>query len=433
MIYLDHNAITPMRPEAIAAVRAALDVFGNPSSVHAAGRAARDLLDHARGQVAAAIGAARADVVFTSGATESAAIALRGALARAPAGRNRLVVTAVEHPCVLSLGRALEKSGTPLTVVPVDRRGLLDPERFRAALGPDVAPRLRDAREQRDRRPPARARARRRGARGRRALLLRRRPGGREDPARRPHPRRGPRRADRPEVRRSAGRGRALDHARPAARAARGGRAGARPPSRHREPARHRRAGSRDRGGLRAARRRVRARRGAPRSAGGGAPRRGTGRPRERRGRAAPAGHRLRDVRGLRRRGAPHGDGRGRRLRERGVGLPLRLDDALGRAARARALRRGGAEHDPLLARLDDHRRGRGGRAADRPSRSWSGCGARSRPDAAVSARSRTPGRGRCEYVEARRPWAATRVPHSTPKSPRTTAAIARSVPTAPS
>jgi cysteine desulfurase len=114
-------------------------VFGNPSSVHAAGRAARDLLDHAREQVAAAIGAARADVVFTSGATESAAIALRGALARAPAGRNRLVVTAVEHPCVLSLGRALEKSGTPLTVVPVDRRGLLDPERFRAALGPDVA------------------------------------------------------------------------------------------------------------------------------------------------------------------------------------------------------------------------------------------------------------------------------------------------------
>ncbi len=139
MIYLDHNAITPMRPDAITAVRAALEVFGNPSSVHAAGRAARDLLDRARGQVAAAIGAAPADVVLTSGATESAAIALRGVLAGAPAGRRRLVVTAVEHPCVLSLGRALEKSGTPLTVVPVDRRGLLDPERFRAALGPDVA------------------------------------------------------------------------------------------------------------------------------------------------------------------------------------------------------------------------------------------------------------------------------------------------------
>jgi cysteine desulfurase len=139
MIYLDHNAITPMRPEAIAAVRAALEVFGNPSSVHAAGRAARDVLDRARAQVAAAIGAAPADVVLTSGATESAAIAIRGVLAGAAPGRRRLVVTSVEHPCVLSLSRALERSGTPLTVVPVDRRGLVDPERFRAALGPDVA------------------------------------------------------------------------------------------------------------------------------------------------------------------------------------------------------------------------------------------------------------------------------------------------------
>lgn len=139
MIYLDHNAITPMRPEAIAAVRAALDAFGNPSSVHAAGRAARDLLDGARATVAAALGAKPAEIVFTSGATESAALALRGALAAAPAGRRRLVVTAVEHPCVLGLGRALESTGTPLTIVPVDRRGEVDPAAFRAALGPDVA------------------------------------------------------------------------------------------------------------------------------------------------------------------------------------------------------------------------------------------------------------------------------------------------------
>src|SRR5512133_3683877 len=139
MTYLEHAAIPPMRPEAIAAVRAALDVFGNPSSVHAAGRAARDVLDRARAQVAAAIGARPPDVVFTSGATEGAAIAIRGVLARAPAGRRRLVVTSVEHPCVLGLARALEAGGTPLTVVPVDRRGLVDPEGFRAALGSDVA------------------------------------------------------------------------------------------------------------------------------------------------------------------------------------------------------------------------------------------------------------------------------------------------------
>jgi cysteine desulfurase len=139
VIYLDHNAITPMRPEAIAAVERALRVFGNPSSVHAAGRAARDLLDGARETCARALGAKPADLAFTSGATEGAALAIRGALARAPAGRARLVVTAVEHPCVLGLARALERGGTPLTVVPVERDGTVDPGRFRAALGPDVA------------------------------------------------------------------------------------------------------------------------------------------------------------------------------------------------------------------------------------------------------------------------------------------------------
>jgi len=139
VIYLDHNAITPMRPEAKAAVTAALDVFGNPSSVHGAGRAARDLLDGARERVAAALGARPAEIVFTSGATEAATLALRGTLGAAPAGRRRLVVTAVEHPCVLGLGRALERAGTPLTVVPVDRRGQVSIEAWRAALGPDVA------------------------------------------------------------------------------------------------------------------------------------------------------------------------------------------------------------------------------------------------------------------------------------------------------
>jgi cysteine desulfurase len=128
-----------MRREAIAAVEAALPVFGNPSSVHAAGRAAREVLDRARAQVAEALGARPGEIVFTSGATEAAGLSLRGLLAAAPAGRNRLVVTAVEHPCVLSLAHALGRAGTPVTVVSVDRRGLVDPEAFRAALGGDVA------------------------------------------------------------------------------------------------------------------------------------------------------------------------------------------------------------------------------------------------------------------------------------------------------
>ncbi|BDG08368.1 cysteine desulfurase family protein [Anaeromyxobacter paludicola] len=134
MIYLDHNAITPVRPEARAAVARALEVFGNPASTHAAGRAARAVLDDARAQVAAALSASPGDVVFTSGATESAAVAIRGVLGAAPRERRELVVTAVEHPCVLSLAEALADQGTPVRVVPVDRRGLPDEEAWRAAL-----------------------------------------------------------------------------------------------------------------------------------------------------------------------------------------------------------------------------------------------------------------------------------------------------------
>ncbi|WP_333712236.1 aminotransferase class V-fold PLP-dependent enzyme, partial [Yoonia sp.] len=76
--YLDHNATTPLRPQARAAMLAAMDLLGNPSSVHAEGRAAKALIETARAQVAAAVGASNADVVFTSGATEAAALALAG-------------------------------------------------------------------------------------------------------------------------------------------------------------------------------------------------------------------------------------------------------------------------------------------------------------------------------------------------------------------
>jgi cysteine desulfurase len=134
MTYLDHNAITPMRPEAKAAVTAALEVFGNPASVHAAGRAARDVLDRARAQVAAGLGAQPSEIVFTSGATEAAALAVRGVLGAAPGGREDLVVTAVEHPCVLALAQTLRAEGRRVTVLPVDRRGLPDVEAARAAV-----------------------------------------------------------------------------------------------------------------------------------------------------------------------------------------------------------------------------------------------------------------------------------------------------------
>ena len=92
-LYLDWNATTPLRPEARAAICAAMDVVGNPSSVHAEGRAAKALIERARAQVAAAFGAEGADIVFTSGATEAAALAC--------AGRD-LQGSAIEHDAVLA-------------------------------------------------------------------------------------------------------------------------------------------------------------------------------------------------------------------------------------------------------------------------------------------------------------------------------------------
>lgn len=139
MTYLDHAAITPVRPEAAAAVREALDTFGNPSSVHAAGRAARAVLDRAREQVAAALSARPGEVVFTAGATESAALAIRGALGAAPAGRDGLVITAVEHPCVRDLAAELARRGVPVATVPVDADGRLDLAALQAAVGPRTA------------------------------------------------------------------------------------------------------------------------------------------------------------------------------------------------------------------------------------------------------------------------------------------------------
>lgn len=92
-IYLDHNATTPLRPEAREAMLAAMELVGNPSSVHAEGRAAKALLERSREQVLEALGATQSDLVFTSGATEAAALAL--------AGRG-LASAAVEHEAVLA-------------------------------------------------------------------------------------------------------------------------------------------------------------------------------------------------------------------------------------------------------------------------------------------------------------------------------------------
>jgi len=131
-VYLDWNATTPLRNEAREAMAAALDLCGNPSSVHAEGRQARKLVEDARAIVAGAVGALTRNVVFTSGGTEANALALRSGLKR---GSNppveRLVVSAIEHASVLAGGQfAAAAVGT----AGVNRSGLVDLDQLRAAL-----------------------------------------------------------------------------------------------------------------------------------------------------------------------------------------------------------------------------------------------------------------------------------------------------------
>lgn len=119
-IYLDYNASAPMRPEAIEAMSRAFAAPGNPSSVHAAGRAARALVEEARNAVAALIGGPASTVVFTSGGTEANALAIESAVAT---GSKRLIVSAIEHDSVLESAKA---SGAVVELAPVSADGVVD-------------------------------------------------------------------------------------------------------------------------------------------------------------------------------------------------------------------------------------------------------------------------------------------------------------------
>ncbi len=137
MMYFDHNATTPVLPEAARTMQeAAREQWGNPSSVHAAGRRARSALDRAREGMAALLGAAPEELVFTSGATEANNLALKGFLRHK--GRGHALTTAVEHPSVLEPLRALQKEGFDLSVVGVDAKGRVKREELEAALRPET-------------------------------------------------------------------------------------------------------------------------------------------------------------------------------------------------------------------------------------------------------------------------------------------------------
>jgi cysteine desulfurase len=127
-VHLDHNATTPMRPEVREHLLTAIDELGgNPSSLHAGGRAARLRLDEARERVARALGVGEDEVVFTSGGTESNNLALLGSL-RARDDRSGLLTTAVEHSSVLAVAEALEAQGRPVHRARVDPQARPDVE-----------------------------------------------------------------------------------------------------------------------------------------------------------------------------------------------------------------------------------------------------------------------------------------------------------------
>jgi len=139
MHYLDHNATSPLRASARAAMLAALDESGNASSVHGPGRSARARIDEARERVARLVGCAEASVIFTSGGSEANSLALKGAVAGALAAEDRitrLFVSALEHESVRATAAALAETvpGLKVSEIPATSDGLLDLNAFRLQL-----------------------------------------------------------------------------------------------------------------------------------------------------------------------------------------------------------------------------------------------------------------------------------------------------------
>src|SRR5262249_36581644 len=141
-IYLDYQATTPLDRRALDRMMPYfLEKFGNPGSVtHAYGREAEAAVETARAEVASLIGAEPREIVFTSGATESNNLAIKGA-AHSPRaqGRDHIVTAVSEHKCVLESVKALESEGFRVTFLPVDAAGLVDPRALDAAIDEPTA------------------------------------------------------------------------------------------------------------------------------------------------------------------------------------------------------------------------------------------------------------------------------------------------------
>jgi cysteine desulfurase len=139
LIYLDHNATTPLHPAVWDAMQPFLtDVFGNPSSLHSEGLQAREAVEEARERVARLLGASSEEIVFTSSGTEADNLAILGSVLARQHRRGHIVTSQIEHPAVLGACHALEAQGFRITRLPVGSAGLIDPDDLGRVLTDDT-------------------------------------------------------------------------------------------------------------------------------------------------------------------------------------------------------------------------------------------------------------------------------------------------------
>ena len=138
-IYLDYCATTPVHPSVLNAMLRAFDSdFGNPSSMHWAGKDSKQLMNQARANVANGIGCQPSEIIFTSGATEADNLALFGTLRLFPSNEAHLITSAIEHHAILHAAHRLEQDGYSVTYLPVNEHGLVDSEDVRGAIRPET-------------------------------------------------------------------------------------------------------------------------------------------------------------------------------------------------------------------------------------------------------------------------------------------------------
>ncbi len=138
-IYFDNNATTPIHPEVVLAIQPFLqELFGNPSSLHFAGRDVKAPYENARGQIAAMVGAKIGEIVVTGCGSESNNHAIKGTAYSRGEGKGHIVTSTVEHPAVLNVCRYLETQGFTVTYLPVDGSGLVDPDDVKRSIRKDT-------------------------------------------------------------------------------------------------------------------------------------------------------------------------------------------------------------------------------------------------------------------------------------------------------